>query len=154
MSKILAYFFILKNLCFDLIKIIFIWAPLHNYPVFIFMLPRVLRISTYIKKIYNYSIKFQFSVLQVNWVQFNVLQVNLGIQYRDFTKSLIFPDFDDVLKHPFGYVHLFLLIALLSKKKIQNSPCMMCNRPYKMPFLGNQFHLSETLETWSVSRSR
>ena len=35
---------------------------------------------------------------------------------RDFTKSLIIRDFDDVLKNPFRYVDLFLLHTLLSKK--------------------------------------
>ena len=35
---------------------------------------------------------------------------------REFTKSLIIRDFDDVLKIPLGYVDLFLLHTLLSKK--------------------------------------
>ena len=35
---------------------------------------------------------------------------------RDFTKSLIIRDFDDVLKNPFRHVHLFLLHTLSSKK--------------------------------------
>ena len=35
---------------------------------------------------------------------------------RDFTKSLIIRDFDDVLENPFRYVDLFLLHTLLSKK--------------------------------------
>ena len=39
-----------------------------------------------------------------------------GGVYREFTKSLIFRDFDDALKNPFRYVHLFLLHTLLSKK--------------------------------------
>ena len=34
---------------------------------------------------------------------------------RDFTKSLMIRDFDDLLKNPFGYVHLFLLLTILSK---------------------------------------
>ena len=29
---------------------------------------------------------------------------------RKFTKSFIFRDFDDVLRDPFRYVHLFLLV--------------------------------------------
>ena len=39
-----------------------------------------------------------------------------GVFDREFTKSLIIHDFDDVLKNPFRYVHLFLLHTLLSKK--------------------------------------
>ena len=45
----------------------------------------------------------------------NGLQVNGGFD-REFTKSLIIRDFDDVLKNPFRYVDLFLLHTLLSKK--------------------------------------
>ena len=39
-----------------------------------------------------------------------------GVFDREFTKSLIILDFDDVLKNPFRYVELFLLHTLLSKK--------------------------------------
>ena len=39
-----------------------------------------------------------------------------GVFDRDFAKSLIIRDFDDVLKNPFRYVALFLLHTLLSKK--------------------------------------
>ena len=39
-----------------------------------------------------------------------------GLFDREFTKSLIIRDFDDVLKNPFRYVDLFLLHTLLSKK--------------------------------------
>ena len=39
-----------------------------------------------------------------------------GVFDRDFAKSLIIRDFDDVLKNPFRYVHLFLLHTLSSKK--------------------------------------
>ena len=46
---------------------------------------------------------------------FNGLQVK-GVFDREFTKSLIFRDFDDALKNPFRYVHRFLLHTLLSKK--------------------------------------
>ena len=46
----------------------------------------------------------------------NGLQVNGGVFDRDFAKSLIIRDFDDVLKNPFRYVDLFLLHKLLSKK--------------------------------------
>ena len=87
-----------------------------------------------------------------------------GVFDRDFTKSLIIRDFDDFLKNPFRYVHLYLLHTLLS-------PCMTCNRgskvavlppppierrsgPYKSRFLSNQFYLSEMLKTWSVYRNR
>ena len=38
---------------------------------------------------------------------------------RDFTKSIIICDFDDVLKNPFRYVDLFLLHTL-SKKNSEN----------------------------------
>ena len=37
-----------------------------------------------------------------------------GVWYRKYTKSLIFRDFDDAFKHPLGYVHLFLMLTLLS----------------------------------------
>ena len=94
-----------------------------------------------------------------------------GVFDRDFTKSLIIRDFDDVLKNPFRYVDLFLLHTLLSKKISENrharpvteGPKLQCNTPshiergsgpYKSRFLSNQFYLSETLETWSVSRNR
>ena len=39
---------------------------------------------------------------------------------RNFTKSLIICDFDDVLKNPFRYVDLFSLHKLLSKKISEN----------------------------------
>ena len=48
--------------------------------------------------------------------QINGLQVNGGGFDREFTKTVIIRDFDDVLKNPFRYVHLFLLHTLLSKK--------------------------------------
>ena len=54
---------------------------------------------------------------------------------REFTKSLIIRDFDDVLKNPFRYVHLFILHTLLSKKNFQKSPCMTCNRGSKVASL-------------------
>ena len=58
-----------------------------------------------------------------------------GVFDRDFTKSLIIRDFDDVLKNPFRYVHLFLLHTLLSKKISENrharpvteGPKLRCN---------------------------
>ena len=34
---------------------------------------------------------------------------------REFTKSLIIRDFDDVLKNAFRYVHLFTLTRLLTE---------------------------------------
>ena len=40
----------------------------------------------------------------------------MGENDRDFTKSLIIRDFDDVLKNIFRYVDLFLSHTLLSKK--------------------------------------
>ena len=39
-----------------------------------------------------------------------------GVFDRNFTKSLIIRDFDNVLKNPFRYVDFFLLHTLLSKK--------------------------------------
>ena len=56
---------------------------------------------------------------------------------REFTKSLIILDFDDVLENPFRYVHLFLLHTLLSKKNSENrharpvreGPKLRCNTP-------------------------
>ena len=59
------------------------------------------------------SRKFFWLLNLTIWV-FNGLQVNKGGGlYREFTKSLIFLDFDDALKNPFRYVHLFLLHTLL-----------------------------------------
>ena len=49
-------------------------------------------------------------------ILFNGLEVNEGGMFdREFTKTLILRDFDDVLKNPFRYVDLFLLHTLLSK---------------------------------------
>ena len=55
-----------------------------------------------------------FRVRQLNELSFFVidLQVNWGVFDCEFTKSLIIRDFDDVLKNPFRYVHLFLLHTL------------------------------------------
>ena len=50
----------------------------------------------------------------------NGLQVKGGLFGREFTKSLMFRDFDDVLENSFRYVHLFLLHTLLSKKIAEN----------------------------------
>ena len=50
----------------------------------------------------------------------NGLQVNGGGVDREFTKSIIIRDFDDALKNPFRYVHLFPLHTLLSKKNSEN----------------------------------
>ena len=93
-----------------------------------------------------------------------------GVFDREGTNGLIFRDFDNALKNPFRYVHLFLLHTLLSEKNSENrhaipvteGPKLRCNTqpiergsgPYKSRFLFNQFYLSETLETWSVSRNR
>ena len=44
----------------------------------------------------------------------NGLQVNGGGD-PEFTKSLIFHEFDNVLKDPFRYVHFFLILTLSSK---------------------------------------
>ena len=80
-----------------------------------------------------------------------------GVFDREFTKSLIIRDFDDVLKNPFRYVALFLLHTLLSKKLSENcharpvteGPKLRCNTPppiergsgpYKSRFLSNQFY--------------
>ena len=57
-----------------------------------------------------------FGLFLCKYKQINGLQVNRGVFDRDFTKSLIIRDFDDVLKNPFSYVHLFLLHTLLSEK--------------------------------------
>ena len=47
------------------------------------------------------------------------------VLYRKFTKSLIFCDVGDVLKNPFRYVRLFLLLTLLLKKN--RLVCKMAN---------------------------
>ena len=88
-----------------------------------------------------------------------------GVFEREFTKSLIFRDFDDALKHPLRYVHLFLLHKLLSKKNSENrhrvQSCGATPLPLneglaltKCRFKFNHFHSSKTLETWLVSRNR
>ena len=91
-----------------------------------------------------------------------------GVFDREGTNGLIFRDFDNALKNPFRYVHLFLLHTLLSKQNseihharpVTEGPKSRCNTiergsgPYKSRFLSNQFYLSKTLETWSVSRNR
>ena len=75
---------------------------------------------------------------------------------REFTKSLIIRDLEDVLKNPLGYVDLFLLHTLLLKKISENhharpiteGPKLRCNTPpiergsgpYKSRFLSNQFY--------------
>ena len=93
----------------------------------------------------------------------------LGGCAASLTKSLIFRDFDNVLKDPLRYVHLFLLLTLLSNKNFENrhtwpvteGPKLRCNTPPPLNeglalinpvFLSNQFYLSETLEALSVSR--
>ena len=56
---------------------------------------------------------------------------------REFTKSLIIRDFDEVLKNPFRYVVLFSLHKLLLKKIFENrharpvteGPKLRCNTP-------------------------
>ena len=67
--------------------------------------------------------------------KFNGLKVNGGGVFdREFTKSLMICDLDDVLKNPFRYVHLFLLHTL-SKKKFRKSPCMTFNKGSKVEVL-------------------
>ena len=39
-----------------------------------------------------------------------------GMFDREFTESLIIRDFDDILKNPFRYVHLFLYTHYYRKK--------------------------------------
>ena len=52
-----------------------------------------------------------------------VLMIVKGGFDREFTKSLIIRDFDDVLKNPFRCVDHFLLQTLLSKQdKVYNGP--------------------------------
>ena len=70
--------------------------------------------------------------------QINGLQVNGGGFDREFTKTVIIRDFDDVLKNPFRYVDLFLLHTLLSQKNSENrharhvteGPKLRCNTPH------------------------
>ena len=69
---------------------------------------------------YNTPTRLRCCLIIINVLipAFNGLQVNGGggIFDREFTKSLIIRDFDDVLKNPFRYVDLFLLHTLSSKK--------------------------------------
>ena len=62
------------------------------------------------------------------------------MQYREFTKSLIFCDFDDILKEPIRYVHLLLLLAVLSKNfknfhawHVTEDPKLGCYNPPPPP---------------------
>ena len=59
---------------------------------------------------------FTEEVLFVHVYIFNGLQVNEGSSTAslEFIKSLLFRDFDDVLKDLYRYVHIFLLFKLLS----------------------------------------
>ena len=92
-----------------------------------------------------------------------------GMYYCEFTKSLLFRDFDDVWKILLdGCIFSITYIII---KRILKSPSINCNRkskvavlhpppiergsgPYKSRFSTNQFYLSETLDTWWVSRNR
>ena len=88
-------------------------------------------------KVLKHLLSLHVSLIFVH-LTFNGLQVNGGGVFdRDFTKSLIIRDFDDVLKNPFRYVDLFLLHTLLSKKNSENrharpvteGPKLRCNTP-------------------------
>ena len=70
----------------------------------------------WIKWVLKYAVKIKLGRI------LNGLQVNggRGVFDREFTKSLIFRDFDDVFKHPFRYMHLFLLLTLLSTNFFEN----------------------------------
>ena len=67
----------------------------------------------------------------------NGLQVNERVLCREFTKSLIFRDFDDLLKNPFRYVHFFLFVIhiIINKKNsehrhaipVTEGPKLRCN---------------------------
>ena len=60
---------------------------------------------------------YESNIIEVPFKIINGLQEKgVGVFDREFTKSLIIRDFDDVLKNPCRYVHLFLLHTLLSKK--------------------------------------
>ena len=61
-----------------------------------------------------YEINFFLALTPPSYT-LNGLQVNGGMLYRKFTKSLIFRDFDDVLRNPFRYLHIFQLRTLSSK---------------------------------------
>ena len=50
-----------------------------------------------------------------------------GVQYRKFTKSLIFSDCDNALKHPSSFEICTLSLTLLLKKCFQKFPCTTCN---------------------------
>ena len=73
----------------------------------------------------------------------------MGVLHRESTKSVIFRDFDDVLKSPFRYVHLFLLQTLLSKK-IPKLSCMSCNIGSKVAVPQPPSPLSEGLALNSI----
>ena len=59
---------------------------------------------------------------------------------RDFTKSLIIRDFDDVLKNPFRYVDLFLLHTLLSKEISKNRHARPVTEGSKLRYNTPPFH--------------
>ena len=65
-----------------------------------------------------HSKRFSEKIIVILDATINGLQVNgaRGVFDRELTKSLIIRNFDDVLKNPFRYVDLFLLLTLLSKK--------------------------------------
>ena len=88
-----------------------------------------------------------------------------GVFDREFTKSLIIHDFDDVLKNPFRCVHLCLLHTLLSKDNyeyrhtwpVTEGPKLLCytpspiergSYPYKVKFLDQPVLLIRN--TWNL----
>ena len=64
----------------------------------------------------------------------------MGVFDRNFTKSLIIRDFDDVLKNPFRYVVLFLLHTVFLGKTYDVSP-YDSQRSYPLMDLGVKWDL-------------
>ena len=58
-----------------------------------------------------------------------------GVFDRELTKSLMFRDFDDALKNPFRYEHLFLLHTLLSKKNSENRNARLVTEVPKLRYM-------------------
>ena len=77
----------------------------------IYAIKNIMKIITTVKPVENGHLRskrfFRSSGLQIK---------GGGLFDREFTKSLIIRDLNDVLKNPLKYVHLFLLYVLLSKK--------------------------------------
>ena len=85
-----------------------------NYESYMAIMSKVAEIQICIKifEIVKFT-RFLAKILRV----LNGLQVNVGLWNCEFAKSLIFCNFDDVLKQPFRYVHLVSITYIIIKNR-------------------------------------